>query len=259
MRVLIMEDEATLSSALADTLVKLRPDIEIVGISDTVRDSMELIGRHPDLDVIFEDIRLADGYCFDVFDNVTTEAMIVFTTAYDEYVLKAFDYDCIDYLMKPYGRHDFEDALRKAEKRILRTRLAEARAVSGTLFSGGSQYRRKMEILRHDSIMLVDTGEICYMHYDFGRVRVYCADGQSGIVDMSLTKLIQELDPELFTRVSRQYIVNIACVRRIKPTLGRNKILGLKAPYDSVGIEVSNETAKSLRAMWEKAWDRRPL
>lgn len=252
MKVLIIEDEMALSSALARSLVKLRPDIEIAGISDMVDDSIELIRKNPDLDVIFADIRLSDGYCFDIFDNAETEAMIVFTTAYDEYVLKAFEYDCIDYLMKPYGRHDLEDALRKAEKRLLRTHLAEARAVSGAMFANAAQYRRKMELQRHDSIILVDVTEICYIHYDLGAVRVYCSNNQNGFVDISLTKLIQELDPGIFFRASRQHIVNVHSVRKIRPTLGRNKLVGLKPPYENVTIEVTNETAKAVRALWEK-------
>lgn len=249
MKAMIIEDEVTLAKALSSYIVGLRNDIDIVNMSESVKESVDFIRENPDIDVIFADIRLSDGYCFDVLDEVETDAMIVFTTAYDEYVLKAFDYDCIDYLMKPYSMADLEDALSKAEKRLLRTHLQDARAVSARLFSDEKKYRRKMEVHRPDGILMIDVSEISHIHYDLGSVRVHCKNKVCGMVDISLTGLARELDPDRFMRVSRQYIVNVDCVRKIRPTLGRNKMVDLDSPFDDVHIEVSHDTAKALRPL----------
>ena len=95
MKVLIIEDEAPLAERLRSLLARLRPEWKIIGPVADIRSASAAIRSNPDLDLIFADIRLEDGYSFEVFDSVSTDALIVFTTAYDEYALRAFDYNCI--------------------------------------------------------------------------------------------------------------------------------------------------------------------
>ena len=247
LRVIIIEDEAPLAAGLAASLLKLRPDIQIVATAAGVQEAVDAIRRHPDIDLVFADIRLGDGYSFDVFDKVRTDAMIVFTTAYDEYALKAFDYDCIDYLLKPIDLKDLEDALDRYEKRVPVTHVADSRRIASHLYSGEKVFRSRLKLDRVDSTFIVETQDICYVEYDLGNVKVFCRNGMYGTTTLSLTKLATELDPAQFIKVSRTHIVNLKEVLMIKPTLRRNKTLVLKEPYGSVSISVTSEMIRELK------------
>ena len=247
LKVIIIEDEAPLAEGLVASLRKLKPDIEIAATAADVQEAVDAINRHPDIDLVFADIRLGDGYSFDVFDKVQTRAMIVFTTAYDEYALKAFDYDCIDYLLKPIDLKDLEDALNRYEKRAPSTHVADSRRVAAQLFSEEKAFRSRLKLDRVDSTFIIDTRDICYVEYDLGNVKVFCRNGMYGTTTLSLTKLAAELDPARFIKVSRTHIVNLEEVLMIKPTLRRNKTLVLKDPYGNVGIIVTSEMIRELK------------
>jgi DNA-binding LytR/AlgR family response regulator len=247
LRVIIIEDEAPLAAGLAASLRKLRPDIQIVATAADVQQAVDAIQGHPDIDLVFADIRLGDGYSFDVFDKIRTDAMIVFTTAYDEYALKAFDYDCIDYLLKPYDLKDLEDALVRYGKRIPSTHVDDSRRVASQLFSGNKTFRSRLKLDRVDSTIIIDTQDICYVEYDLGNVKVFCRNGMYGTTPLSLTRLAEELDPALFFKVSRTHIVNLGEIMMIKPTLRRSKTLVLKEPYDHVSITVTSEIIRELK------------
>ena len=245
--VIIIEDETPLAEGLAASLRKLRPDLEIAATAADVQESVDAIKRHPDIDLVFADIRLGDGYSFEVFDKVQTNAMIVFTTAYDEYALKAFDYDCIDYLLKPIDPKDLEDALERYEKRAPVTHVADSRRIASRLYSGDKAFRSRLKLDRVDSTVIVDTQDICYVEYDLGNVKVFCRNGMYGTTTLSLTKLAAELDPAQFIKISRTYIINLEEVLMIKPTLRRSKTLVLKEPYGDVSITVTSEMIRELK------------
>ena len=247
LKVIIIEDETPLAEGLAANLRKLRPDLEIAATAADVQESVDAIKRHPDIDLVFADIRLGDGYSFEVFDKVQTNAMIVFTTAYDEYALKAFDYDCIDYLLKPIDPKDLEDALERYEKRAPVTHVADSRRIASRLYSGDKAFRSRLKLDRVDSTVIVDTRDICYVEYDLGNVKVFCRNGMYGTTTLSLTKLAAELDPAQFIKISRTYIINLEEVLMIKPTLRRSKTLVLKEPYGDVSITVTSEMIRELK------------
>lgn len=244
MKTLIIEDEAAIAAGLKSLLVCLKPGLEVLGpVADTVS-AAEVIRQHPDLDLIFADIRLEDGYSFDLFDNVETDAAIVFTTAFDEYALKAFEYNCIDYILKPYERKDLDDTFSKFEKHGLRTRIADARTTSSSL---SEKYRNKIEIHRADSSIIVDVKDICYAEYEYGNIKVCCRNGHSGNISRTLTSLQLELNPAMFMRISRTAIISISDVSEIKSTLGRGKILVISTPLYNKEFHITQATAKELK------------
>lgn len=248
MKVLIIEDEKPLAQGLQSILENCGRDINVTGTAANISDAVKLINSYPDLELIFADIRIEDGYSFDVFSKVSTNALIVFTTAYEEYALKAFDYDCIDYVMKPYDRTDIESALDKYERRILHTGIMDARRVMNDLNGSMAQYRQRLELNRAESTRIIETEDISYIEYELGNTRVFCKDGFSGYIDRSLSRLYDELNPNVFYKVSRNHIINISQVDRICPTLKRNKLIQLKAPYQDVQIEAVMESIKALKS-----------
>ena len=113
MKALIIEDEVMAAKSLKKLLVEVSPGIEIVGMLESIEDSVEWIANHPMPDLMFMDIHLADGSSFAIFDRVTITCPVIFTTAYDEYALKAFEVNSIDYLMKPISKDALERAMNK--------------------------------------------------------------------------------------------------------------------------------------------------
>lgn len=247
MRVIIIEDEPTLASVLASILRQVRPDVEIKAVVPDTVSAIDAIRSNPDINLIFADIRLEDGYSFDVFDAVDTDAMIIFTTAYDEYALKAFDYDCIDYILKPYRKEDLEDALRRFEKRMPHTGVADSRRIADHALGRGKEFRSRIMLDRVSSTLIVDVNDICYAEYDLGSVHVYCRNKVSGTTNLSLTNLAAELDPDIFMKVSRVHIVNVKEVAAIQPTLRRSKIISLRSPYEDARVEVTAEMLRELK------------
>ena len=144
MKALIIEDERPISDALMGSLLSLRPDIVIIGVTTNIKDSVGAITANPDLDIIFSDIKIDDGLSFSVFSEVETDAMVVFTTAYDEYALKAFEYNCIDYLLKPVSEEALRRALSKCESFKPKVDKETIKSTSETVINKDIKYRRKI-------------------------------------------------------------------------------------------------------------------
>lgn len=180
MKVLIIEDGAPIAQSLVRMVQGLRPGTEIVGITTDIPSSRAMIAAHPDLDLILSDIRIDDGLSFSVFDKVQTEAMVVFTTAYDEYALKAFDYNCIDYLMKPVLREALERALSRSERHLPRADTGAIRSVSDQITRKTADFRRRFFLQRGQDTMICDVSEIGYIYSEKGATRVFLTDGKWG-------------------------------------------------------------------------------
>ncbi|MBQ8070772.1 MAG: response regulator transcription factor [Bacteroidales bacterium] len=245
MKVLIIEDEAVIAARLQKQIGRIRPDAQVVGIANDIPEGRLLLSGNPDVDIVFSDIRLSDGFSFSIFDSVESDAFIVFTTAYDEYALKAFDYNCLDYLVKPVRDKDLEDAFLRFEHNLLSTR---ARQITSPLpgESAEEMYRRRLKIKCGKTSIIVPVGEICYIEYSYEMTNVHLADGTRGIVEMSLGSLAASLDPREFFRANRQYVVGINMVKSLSSTIGRGKILSLREPYPDVRIKMSSSSAKEL-------------
>ena len=241
MKVLIIEDEPLIATRLRMQIARLRPDAVVGGIAGDIPEGRRLLLDNPDADIIFSDIRLSDGFSFSIFDSVETDARIVFTTAYDEYALKAFDYNCLDYLVKPVRDKDLEDTFLRFERNLLTT---SARELPST--ASGTMFRRKLKIKTGKSEVIVPVEEICYIEYCFEMTNVHLEDGSRGTVDTSLGALAESLDPASFYRANRQYIVRIDMVKSFTGTIGRGKILSLREPFSEVKIKMSSSSVKEL-------------
>lgn len=246
MKVLIVEDELPISLSMRALLCELRPSIEIVGIATSISDSVRMISSHPDLDIIFSDIKLDDGLSFSVFDKVSTDAIIIFTTAYDEFALKAFDYNCVDYLMKPVSKDSLERALTKCEKHISKTDSFALKALAEEIRSQKLSYRKKILLERGSEILVCDVCDVCYIFSEKGDTRAFLDNGSWGSVDCSLVELSKSLSSKVFFRVNRQAIINIEFLNKIAPGPGRDSIILLKAPYDKQQFLITQERKKEL-------------
>lgn len=228
MRALIVEDEAMAARMLARTLTENFPDIEVVGITESVRSSVDWLRSHPadPPDIIFMDVELSDGDCFEIFRQVEVKSRIIMTTAYDTYAVKAFEAGSVDYLLKPMGL----DALTRAVNRC-RERQTVSGEVEKILKAIGDRvpekprYKSRWIVRVGDKIIPVDIGEVAYFLSEDKANSMVLADGGRFIVDFTMDTLEQQLDPELFFRISRGCIVSRHAVKSVTRHLnGRLKL-----------------------------------
>ncbi len=229
MKALIVEDEKMARDNLARTLTTLFPDIEIAGTTASVAETLRLL-RDPAFaaDVIFMDVELSDGDCFEVFRQENVRAKVIMTTAYDNYAVKAFEAGSIDYLLKPIE----PAALRRAVERCReRASGVDIDALMRALGRGAPQYKERFVVSIGEKIIPVATSDIAYFYSRDKYNYLAAADGTHYIVDSSLDMIADELDPARFFRISRGCIVALPAIRSITRQLGgRLRITAEPAP-----------------------------
>lgn len=207
---LIIEDEHVAAQHLQYLLEQLVPDATIVGVLESIEESVEYLTQQPSPDLILMDIHLADGLSFRIFDHVSPTCPIIFTTAYDQYALEAFKVNSIDYLLKPINRDDLQRALDKLET-LLSPTPSQLEALGATLH----HYRTHFLIPLRDKLIPVPVDQIACFHLEEKITHAILMDGHRHIVDRPLETLMEQLDPTLFFRVNRQYIVSHAAISEI--------------------------------------------
>lgn len=241
MRTLIIEDEAHTANRLCDLLKQYNDTIRIAAILESNEAAIHWFRTHKMPDLVFQDIELADGNCFQIFDRVEVTAPIIFTTAYSDYALRSFALNSIDYIVKPYSTEDIARALHKLErlkgvfhppeKETLREVLTRDKARNRLLVKLGDYYKS------------VDTGEIAYFRSENRLTSAFTFSGERHIVDPSINKLAGELDPSVFFQVNRKFILHISAIASIKQWYGNRLKLKLNAG-DREDIIVSRDRVK---------------
>ena len=215
MKVLIIEDEKHNAELLADMLMEIDPEIEICAVLESIRESVDYLSSARELSLIFMDIRLSDGLCFEIFSALEVNVPVVFTTAYDEYAIKAFKVNSIDYLLKPVNRRELEGSLRKYRKLTANhTQNVLINDLYTALKSEKISYRRRFLVQRNASLMTIDVQDIIYIYSEYKNTFLVLNDYKSA-VNISLDDLENELDPRYFFRANRQHIIKVSSVSMI--------------------------------------------
>jgi DNA-binding LytR/AlgR family response regulator len=215
MNVLIIEDEPQAAQRL-DTLVKnLVPGVVILDKIDSVTKSVEWIKNNPVPDLIFMDIQLADGISFQIFESCEIKSPVIFTTAYDEYALKAFKVNSIDYILKPVDKDELETALKKyhqltgskKDSHVTLDNIQQAIQMLTKKYKSRfvikvGEHLRSIEVTDISFFVSIEKATFCYMN-----------EGRKNIIDFTLDQLEGMLDPEKFFRINRKYIVSAAAIQ----------------------------------------------
>ena len=227
MKVLIVEDEIMAQKSLARILTQNFPDFRIVGSTDSVKGTVQwLEDPENSADIIFMDVELSDGVCFEIFRQTEVKAKVIMTTAYDSYALKAFEAGSVDYLLKPIDI----DALRRA---VARCRMSGGGVDVESLLKaiGGGQetrkeYKERYLIRFNDRIIPLSTDSIAYIYSEEKNNWLVTFDGQKYIIDSSLDIVSEELNPAKFFRISRGCIISMKAITSIiKQPGGRLRII----------------------------------
>ena len=247
MKVLIIEDEALSARALERALKAMRPDWEVAGRTTSIEASLCFLAEHPDLDIILSDIRLDDGLSFAIFDKVDTKAAVVFVTGYDEYALRAFEYNCADYLMKPVQKADLDRALLRCEERFPRLTPSMLKDMSRDIMERKVSYRKRLLLEQGTSTQVAPIEDVSYIVADTGGTKVFLKDGAHGYVNVPLAKSEEELDPAHFDRVNRHFIVAFDEIKAFNDLPDKRECaLVLKEPYSKIQIHITIRKKKEL-------------
>lgn len=247
MRVIIIEDELPSSRKLERMLSDFNYEITTTLVS--VKSAIKWFKTQPHPDLLFLDIQLSDGLCFEIFNAVEVKSPIVFTTAFSEYSIKAFDYNSISYLLKPIQKPQLEKAIEKAktfhdnEKELFALKVALENQKLST-------YKTKFAVKVGKKIKLVNTESIvCFFSLD--NATYLRTDTSSYIINNSLTLLEEELNPNLFFQVNRKFIININSIENIVSYKNNRLKVSLKS-YDEIDIIVSRDRSKIFKEWLNK-------
>ena len=229
MNVLIVEDEIMAQKSLTRTLKQNFPDLDIIGTTDSVKNTVEwLQTNQPDL--IFMDIELSDGICFEIFRQTEVKAKVIMTTAYDSYALKAFEAGSVDYLLKPIDVTDLQRAVGRCRTRENNINIEALMKVLSEQ-APQKEYKERYIIKINDRIVPLNVSDIAYVYSEDKNNYLVTTDGQKYIIDSSLDVMNEELDPKNFFRISRSCIVSIRSIQSIvKQPGGRLRINAYPAP-----------------------------
>lgn len=235
MKILIVEDEIMAQKSLARVLKQHFPDFDIVGYTDSVKSTVSwLEDPSNSADIIFMDVELADGICFEIFRKTQVKAKVIMTTAYDSYALKAFEAGSVDYLLKPIEA----DALKRA---VARCRMSGGTIDVEMLMKSMKanahtrrEYRERYIIRFNDRIIPLDTASIAYIYSEEKNNWLTTFDGQKYIIDSSLDIVSEELDPQKFFRISRSCIISMKAISSIvKQAGGRLRVISVpESPFE---------------------------
>ncbi len=238
MKIVIVEDELHNYRLLKGMVEKLRPDWEIVEWFESVKSTVAWLEMNPAPDLIFMDIQLTDGISFSVFDQVQVESMVIFTTAYDEYALRAFQVNSIDYLLKPVKTEKLRQAIEKYEKLVhLQKNTTETKPdykeLLQAITQGERKYRKRFLISGATSYFKLDVDEIAWFYTENRVTTAVTFQGKEYVVELTIEKLEEELDTELFFRTNRSTIVHINAIRKFENHFGGKLILRLIHPFET--------------------------
>lgn len=232
MKALIIEDEKAAVRNLQALLSEVAPDMEILAVLDSITETIDWFRASPIPDLMFLDIHLADGSAFEIFEHVEIHCPIIFTTAYDEYALKAFKVNSIDYLLKPIDRKDIQKALDKLK--LLNSDSTNKEPDYTSLLRAlkkEENYKTHFLIpVKGDKLLPVSADSILFFHIDEGVVKAMMADGKEYIFPQTLDELADSLNPVFFFRVNRQYLISRKAVLDIDLWFNGRLSVNMKVP-----------------------------
>ena len=225
MKVLIFEDETLAADKLEATLMELQPDWQVVSRIKSISSAVEWLESNPHPDLIISDIRLLDGLCFEIFAKVKVEKPVIFTTAYDQYAIRAFEVNSIDYLLKPVQKEKLQASLAKLQLQK-ESGLPDYNEVLNFIKSNKTSYKSRFMVRLGQRIIAITSEKIGYFYSESKLTYIVTLDGKKFPIDQPLDELIDLLDPKRFFRANRQFIVAFDSIAEIHPYFkGRIKIM----------------------------------
>lgn len=216
MKVIIIEDEKPAAEKLVKAINKANSSIEIVKVLDSIQSAVDWLNEHTHPELIFMDIELGDGLSFRIFEEVKMNVPVIFCTAYDEYWQEAFEHNSIEYLLKPVKQEKLEAALMKYEK--LRQYFSSnfQQLQHWHRHPVDNSYKKRFLVKRGSDYVSIRTSDIAYFYATHKLVCMVDNRNQKFLLDQSLSEIEKQLDPSLFYRVNRKYLLQQNAIKKIR-------------------------------------------
>lgn len=247
-RTLIIEDEAPAAHRLRKLLQEAETTIRVLETLDSVSSAIKWFGENDPPDLLMLDIQLADGLSFEIFEKVSIDSFVIFTTAFDEYAIKAFELNSVDYLLKPVDPEKLHHALKKLLKLQGHPRPIDINALVSAMTREKEKYKERFVIQVGSSIMTIKSLDIAYFYSLEKNIFLVSNEGRNYPLDISLDRLEGILDPNHFFRINRQHLVNFRSIKKIK-VLSKSRISILTSPASEEPLLVSTARTHLFR-LW---------
>lgn len=245
MKIVLIEDEKPAVARLRKLLNSYFPTADYVDNLDSIESALAYFTSNPEPDLIFCDIQLADGTSFEIFKQVKLSTPIVFTTAYDQYAIKAFEVNAIDYLLKPIDSKELEKSVQKFHSRSLRPHI-DSELLKAILRSNSKAYKSRFLVKFGDKIQSIPTDEVAFFYSEQRVAFLQTIAGKQYVVDGNLEKTEEQVDPDLFFRLNRKYLVADTAIDEIYSYSNSRLKVKLKNCTDS-DILVSREKVSDFK------------
>ncbi len=252
----IIEDEMLIARELQAKIAAVADDVKIVQTLPSLKTAKKWFLENAEPDLLFMDIQLSDGVSFELFEHFELRCPVIFTTAYDEYAIRAFKVNGIDYLLKPIDTDDLANAIEKFRRKAETTgnpavKLQELLKSLQSPLAGGSDFKEKFIVKVRNTWIPVNTSEVaCFMRDNLNYLFTF--SGEKHILDYSTLEEVEELlDPKQFYRASRQCIVNIEAIQTVKAHENQKLTLMLKAP-PKTAVDISREKAPAFKKWFDR-------
>ena len=253
MKIFIVEDEELAVKKLQKTLQAIDSELEVVGTADSIETAVEWLQANPRPDLILMDIELADGQSFEIFNLTQVKSPVIFTTSYDEYALKAFKVNSVDYLLKPIQKEELEAAISKFRqmKEIFKSEKQGDPQISALVKElqqtlQHKEYRKRFLVKHAQKLLSIEMDRIAYFFSD-DRVNFFKTfDDKKYVIDYTMDELENMLDPDQYFRINRAFVVSAKSIDQIHDYFGNRLKLNLKPTIDKEAL-VSREKVSTFK------------
>lgn len=217
MNIIIVEDEIRTAKSLEKNILEIKPQVQILGKYQSVQESVEWLSSNNQPDLIFMDIQLADGLCFEIFKSAKITCPVIFCTAFDEYTLEAFKSNGVDYLLKPFSKEDITKALQKVDDLKNFFQKNTITNLDGLLAKFNSpSAKTSFLVFKNQKYTTVQTDQIAFFYIHNDTVSIMCFDKEQFPLNQSLDSVANQVSEKQFFRVNRQYLVNFKAIKEVE-------------------------------------------
>ncbi|MGB3007149.1 MAG: LytTR family DNA-binding domain-containing protein [Chitinophagaceae bacterium] len=245
MRVIIVEDEKLATERLQTLLRTYDPSIEVSACFESIEETVRYLKHHIHPDLLLLDIHLSDGQSFEIFKHVNYTRPVIFTTAYDEYALEAYKMFSIDYLLKPISLESLATALNKLKSMSVSFLATDLNQIKPSLQE--PWYKKRFLGKVGQRLFFIDTVDIAFFQADNKIVYLVDKEGNRYLIDYTMERLEEQLDPQYFFRLNRKYIVNINAIQQVKPYYNSRLKLSVKGADQPEEMIISRDKVSNFK------------
>ena len=250
MNAIIIEDEKLSAEHLSNLLKRVDVSINVIATFDSVKKSVSEFQKGIKADVVFVDVHLADGLSFEIFQKIQIDTPVIFTTAFDEYAIKAFKLNSVDYLLKPIGAEDLRVAIDKLKK-FTQSHASIVQDIANAYQNLNKQYKNRFMVKMGDSIVSVKTEDVLHFIAEDGITLLVTANAKRYPVDYTLDQLAELVSPEQFFRINRKVLISINAVQKVSSYFNSRLKINSDMLDDESAI-VSRERVTEFKAWLDK-------